>query len=164
MIGVRAVRDHAALRPLPPNPYAVVDRHLRHVGKDRLVAFDSHLCSVPARKVRHRQLVEIRASAATVTLHATVSDAEGSTLPAVRSRAVGRGARIVDEAHWDGLPGGHTRATIPGPGPERTPRPMKPAEEYGPPQALPKRSAAAQPALAHVRYYRRVALRLLCED
>jgi len=26
-------------------------------------------------------------------------------------RAVGRGARIVDPGHWNGLPDGHTRAT-----------------------------------------------------
>ncbi|WP_431953130.1 Mu transposase domain-containing protein [Actinacidiphila sp. bgisy167] len=64
-------------------------------------AFDSSLYSVPTRRVRHRQLVEIRASAATVTLHATVPDSEGSSLLAVHPRAIGRGARIVDPTHWD---------------------------------------------------------------
>lgn len=49
-------------------------RHLRHVGEDCLVAFDSNLYSVPAHKDCHRQLMEIRASAARVTLHATVPD------------------------------------------------------------------------------------------
>jgi hypothetical protein len=62
IIGHRAVRDHVALRPLPPTPYVVAQRHLRHVGKDCLVAFDANLYSVPARKVRPRQLVEIRAT------------------------------------------------------------------------------------------------------
>ncbi|MED7828964.1 IS21 family transposase, partial [Streptomyces chiangmaiensis] len=37
-------------------------------------------------------------------------------LLAVHPRAVGRGARIVDEAHWQGLPDGHTRATTTDPG------------------------------------------------
>lgn len=52
IIGHRAVRDHVALRPLPATPYVVAQRHLRHVGKDCLVAFDANLYSVPARKVR----------------------------------------------------------------------------------------------------------------
>ncbi len=38
-------------------------------------------------------------------------DEHGVTLLAVHQRAVGRGARIVDPGHWDGLPDGHTRAT-----------------------------------------------------
>ncbi|SBU99434.1 hypothetical protein YW3DRAFT_06546 [Streptomyces sp. MnatMP-M77] len=46
--GHRAIRDHTALRPLPRTPYAVAQRHVRHVGKDCLVAFDAHLYSVPA--------------------------------------------------------------------------------------------------------------------
>jgi len=40
VIGHRAVRDHMALRPLPKSPYVVAQRHLRHVGKDCLVAFE----------------------------------------------------------------------------------------------------------------------------
>ncbi|WP_443729061.1 Mu transposase domain-containing protein, partial [Streptomyces adelaidensis] len=76
-------RDHAALRPVPARPYVVADRFLRHVAKDCLVAFDANLYSVPAVKVRHRQLVEVRASAGTVALHSTVPDAQGITLLAV---------------------------------------------------------------------------------
>ncbi len=38
VIGERAVRDHAALKPLPPTPYLVAERHLRPVGKDCLVS------------------------------------------------------------------------------------------------------------------------------
>ncbi|WP_436791893.1 Mu transposase domain-containing protein [Yinghuangia sp. YIM S10712] len=62
VIDNRAARDHIALRPLRPTPYLVTERHLRHVGKDCLVAFDANLYSVPARRVRARQLVEIRAT------------------------------------------------------------------------------------------------------
>lgn len=114
VIGVRAVRDHAALRALPAKPYVVADRHLRHVGKDCLVAFDANLYSVPATRVAHRQLVEVRASAATVSLHACVPDADGVTLLATHPRAVGRGVRVADPAHWEALPDGHTRATTTG--------------------------------------------------
>jgi transposase len=111
VIGIRARRDRAALRPIPAKPYLVADRHLRHVGKDCLVAFEANLYSVPAACVFHRQLVEVRASSATVSIHATVPDASGITLLAVHPRATGRGNRIVDPAHWAGLPDGHTRAT-----------------------------------------------------
>ncbi|MFA1551966.1 IS21 family transposase [Actinomadura chokoriensis] len=117
VIGVRARRDHAALRPAPARPYLVSDRHLRHVGKDCLVAFEANLYSVPAARVFPRQLVEVRASAATVSLHATVPDENGITLLAVHPRAVGRGAKVVDPDHWNGLPDGHTRATTTGGGP-----------------------------------------------
>jgi transposase len=110
VIGVRARRDHAALRPIPAKPYLVTDRHLRHVGKDCLVAFEANLYSVPATAVFHRQLVEVRASAATIGIHATVPDAGGITLLAVHPRATGRGAQVVDPTHWNGLPDGHTRA------------------------------------------------------
>lgn len=110
VIGVRARRDHAALSPVPARPYLVANRHLRHVGKDCLVAFEANLYSVPAARVFPRQLVEVRASSGTVSLHATVPDGNGVTLLAVHQRAVGRGARIVDPSHWDGLPDGHTRA------------------------------------------------------
>jgi hypothetical protein len=142
VIGVRAARDHAALRPLPARPYVVAARHLRHVGKDCLVAFDANLYSVPARRVRPRQLVEVRASAATITVHSTVPDAEGNTLLATHPRAVGRGARIVDPAHWHGLPDGHTRQVITSTPPARSaPRQVV---SGSPLQALLNRAAAAQ--------------------
>ncbi|MFJ2582782.1 IS21 family transposase [Kitasatospora aureofaciens] len=144
VIGLRAVRDHVALRPLPRTPYVVAQRHLRHVGKDCLVAFDANLYSVPARRVRPRQLVEIRATKSQVVLHSTVPDSAGSTLLAVHSRAVGRGARIVDERHWDGLPKGDTRRVTTG---DVAPRPRHEqplADEAGPLRALLNRAAAAR--------------------
>ncbi|WP_455680859.1 IS21 family transposase [Streptomyces celluloflavus] len=143
VIGHRAVRDHTALRPLPATPYVVTQRYLRHVGKDCLVAFDANLYSVPARKVRPRQLVEIRATKSQITLHATVADASGQTLLAVHPRAVGRGARIVDETHWDGLPTGAGRRVTTGdtlPAPRRS-QPL--GAQSGPLQSLLNRAAAA---------------------
>ncbi|MFJ9362756.1 IS21 family transposase [Streptomyces mirabilis] len=143
VIGHRAVRDHTALRPLPTTPYLVTQRHLRHVGKDCLVAFDANLYSVPARKIRPRQLVEVRATKSQVTLHSAIADGNGQTLLAVHRRAVGRGARIVDETHWDGLPTGAGRRVTTGddlPSPHRG-QPLGAAD--GPLQALLNRAAAA---------------------
>jgi hypothetical protein len=90
VIGERAARDHAALKPLPPTPYLVAERHLRPVSKDCLVTFGGNLYSVPARHVRPRQLVEIRATKSQVMLHSTVADASGETLLATHPPAGGR--------------------------------------------------------------------------
>lgn len=144
VIGERAARDHAALKPLPLTPYLVAERHLRPVGKDCLVAFGGNLYSVPARKVRPRQLVEVRATKSQVMLHSTVADAGGETLLAMHPRAVGRGVRVVEETHWDGLPTGKGRRTTTG---EVAPRPRRErplGEEAGPLQALLNRAAATR--------------------
>ncbi|WP_443052791.1 IS21 family transposase [Streptomyces sp. FXJ1.172] len=144
VIGHRAVRDHMALRPLPETPYVVAQRHLRHVGKDCLVAFDANLYSVPARRVRPRQLVEIRATKSQVTLHSTVPGSDGETLLAAHPRAVGRGARIVDDRHWDGLPTGAGRRVTTGDSPPSPRRELSSGPEAGPLQALLSRAAAAR--------------------
>ncbi|WP_446447308.1 Mu transposase domain-containing protein [Streptomyces adustus] len=123
VIGLRAVSDHMALRPLPAIPYVVAQRHLRYVGKDCLVAFEANLYSVPALRVRPGQLAEIRATKSQVTLHSTTPDHQGDTLLATHPRAVGRGARVVDEKHWDGLPTGAGRRVTAGgdlPAPRRS--------------------------------------------
>jgi transposase len=154
VIGVRARRDHAALGPVPARPYVVADRHLRHVGKDCLVAFEANLYSVPAARVFHRQLAGVRASAATVSLHATAPDGHGVTLLAVHPRAAGRGARIVDPGHWKPLPDGHTRATttsgesFPGDGPGGK-GDRRPGEPAGALRFLLARADAAQITVGH---------------
>jgi transposase len=120
VIGVRAQADRAALRGLPAAPYLVADRHLRRVGKDCLVAFEASLYSVPARRIRPGQRVELRVTGDLVAIHALTADTAadgGGTLLACHPRAPRRGAWIVDEAHWDGLPDGHTRATCLDPAP-----------------------------------------------
>ncbi|MGB9033944.1 MAG: IS21 family transposase [Paeniglutamicibacter sp.] len=143
IIGHRAGRDHTALRPLPTAPYVVTRRHLRHVGKDCLVAFDANLYSVPARRVRPRQLVEVRATKSQITLHSTVADANGQTLLAAHRRAIGRGARIVDETHWDGLPTGAGRRVTTGGDLPSSRRGQPPGAPSGPLQALLNRAAVA---------------------
>ena len=47
VIAVRAEADRAALAPLPDQPYLVVDRHLRRVGKDCLLSFRGQLVLRP---------------------------------------------------------------------------------------------------------------------
>ena len=61
VIAVRATRDRDRLLALPARPYLVADKHLRRVGKDCLVSFQASLYSVPARKIRAGQAVEVRA-------------------------------------------------------------------------------------------------------
>ncbi|MGW6202175.1 IS21 family transposase [Streptomyces sp. NPDC055089] len=144
VIGHRAVRDHMALRPLPQSPYVVCDRYLRHVGKDCLVAFDANLYSVPARKVRPRQLVEIRATKSQVMLHSTVPDQQGQTLLATHCRAAGRGAVVKDERHWDGLPKGDNRRVTTGDVPAQPRRREDLGDEARPLMALLNRASAAR--------------------
>jgi hypothetical protein len=143
VIGVRAARDHDALRPLPALPYLVADRHLRRVGKDCLVSFAASLYSTPAHRVVAGQTVEVRVTPATVAIHslapAARGDQAGSTLLAVHPRATVRGSWVIDERHWAGLPDGSGRATT-----ERVtdpdPTPLEPAH---PLEALLTRSAAS---------------------
>ncbi len=144
VIGHRAVRDHMALRPLPATPYVITQRHLRYVGKDCLVASDANLYSVPARKVRPRQLVEVRATKSQIILHSTVPDANGETLLAMHHRAAGRGACVVDEKHWDGLPDGKGRRTTTGDVPHRPRQQGAGGEEARSLMALLTRAAAVR--------------------
>ncbi|KAF2776928.1 transposase [Streptomyces sp. OM5714] len=144
IIGERAARDHAGLKPLPPTPYLVAERHLRPVGKDCLVAFGGNLYSVPARKVRPRQLVEIRATKSQVMLHSTAPDRDGESLLAIHPRAVGRGVRVVDESHWDGLPTGKGRRTTTGDIPAQPRHEPSPGRETGPLETLLSRAAVTR--------------------
>ena len=112
VIAVRAEADRAALRPLPEHPYLVAEQHLRRVGKDCLISFESSMYSVPARLVRPFQRVHVRAGDTLVTISALPAD--GGGLLAVHARARKRGSWVVDEAHWEGLPDGHTRTVTAG--------------------------------------------------
>lgn len=111
VIGVRAERDRAALKPLPEAPYLVAERHLRRVGRDCLISFEASLYSVPAVAVRAGQRVEVRVGADLISIHALPTPAGVGEVLAVHPRATTRGAWIIDETHWDGLADGHTRAT-----------------------------------------------------
>jgi transposase len=110
VIAARAACDHAALAPLPVQPYLVADRHPRVVGKDCLVSFEGSLYSVPARRVRARQQVELRVTGTEVAICDPTAVTAAEALLAVHPRAAARGSWVIDPAHWDGLPDGHTRA------------------------------------------------------
>jgi transposase len=150
VIAIRADADRRALGALPAVPYLVADRCLRRVGKDCLVSFEASLYSVPAARIRAGQRIEVRAGVDTITLHALPSDTapEQSSVLAVHPRATRRGSWIVDEAHWDGLPDGHTRATTVEPS-TRPPRHRRTARTSGPVASLLAGHAAAGVAVAH---------------
>ncbi|QGF22343.1 IS21 family transposase [Raineyella fluvialis] len=112
VIAVRAEADRAALAPIPPHPYLVCESHLRRVGKDALVSFEASFYSVPAARIRPGQRVAVRAGADTLTIHTLTPDPDGTTLLTTHTRATRRGQWVIDPAHWDGLPDGHTRATV----------------------------------------------------
>jgi transposase len=111
VIAVRAEADRAALRPLPAEPYLVADKHLRRVGKDCLVSFEANFYSVPARRVRPGQQVQLRVGPDMITIHSLVPGPDGHSILAAHPRAGIRGSWVVDASHWDGLPDGHTRST-----------------------------------------------------
>jgi hypothetical protein len=103
-------------------PYLVCDRHLRRVGRDCLISFEGSHYSVPARSsdgrpARAGQRVEVRVSASTVTIHRLALNGDPIAL-AAHTRAQRRGTLVVDPAHWDGLPDGHTRAVTLDPPPQ----------------------------------------------
>jgi transposase len=152
-IGARAAVDHAALRPLPELPYLVCDRHLRRVGRDCLISFEGSHYSIPARAADGRparagQRVEVRVAADLVTIHRLPVDGDPILL-AAHARATRRGNLVVDPAHWEGLPDGHTRAVTLDPPPQ--PAPASATAAIGPDPLttlLASRPAAATP-VAH---------------
>jgi len=118
VIGHRAVRDHAALGPLPTRALWVSESHLRRVGRDSMISFEGSSYSVAARAGDRRptkagQRVEVRLeSEQLVVRRLPVDSPDGTALELARHpRATERGQLIVDPAHWAELPDGHTRAT-----------------------------------------------------
>ena len=101
VIAVRAALDRDGLLPRPASDYRVRERHLRSVGKDCLVSFETSLYSVPWRAVRRRMKVEVRASRTEVEIWTTGAQ---PGLLASHARSAVRKAWVVDPAHWDGLP------------------------------------------------------------
>ncbi len=101
VIAVRAERDRAALLPLPACGYHVTERHLRRVAKDCLISFEGSLYSLPWREVRRPMRVEVRVTSDRVSLHRVGGD---NALLATHVRSRVKGAWVVDESHWEGLP------------------------------------------------------------
>ncbi len=101
VISVRAEADRSALGALPVIPYIVCERHLRSVGKDCLVSFETSVYSVPWRTVRRRMRVELRVTRSEVAIWSLGPQPQPL---AAHRRARSRGSWVVEEAHWDGLP------------------------------------------------------------
>ena len=105
VIGVRAARDHAALRPTPKRPLLVSESHLRRVGRDSMISFDGSSYSVAARASDRRvtkagQRVEVRLEATELVIRRLPAESPtGSALELGRHRrAATQGQRIVDPA------------------------------------------------------------------
>lgn len=118
VIGVRALRDHAALNPLPQFGYAVTETHLRRVGRDALISFAGSSYSVAARATDRRvtragQRVEVRVGVEHLEIWRLPVDSPDRSplLLARHPRSTLRGQMIIDPAHWAELPDGHTRST-----------------------------------------------------
>ncbi|GAA4561235.1 IS21 family transposase [Pseudonocardia xishanensis] len=118
VIGVRALRDHAALGPLPQFGYAVTETHLRRVGRDALISFAGSSYSVAARAADRRptkagQRVEVRVGVEHLEIWRLPVDSPDRTsmLLARHPLAAVRGQMVVDPGHWAELPDGHTRST-----------------------------------------------------
>lgn len=141
VISVRAEVDRAMLSALPAIPYNVTERYLRRVAKDCLISFESSLYSVPWREVRRPMRVEVRVTADRVHLHRVGGD---NALLATHARSRAKGAWVVDEAHWEGLPTG-------------TSMPMLVAPRHEPP-LMASRSANAGVLVHHrdLSFYDRV--------
>jgi transposase len=123
VIAVRAEADRVALLGLPEQPYLVAERHLRRVGKDCLISFEASCYSVPARKVRPGQRVQLQIHpdpAAGDRVSISAIGVDGSGWLATHRRATRRGEWVIDQTHWDGLPDGHTRTTSTEPPPIRS--------------------------------------------
>ncbi len=73
---------------------------------------------MPARKIRAGQRVALQihpdpsgaGDGDRIAIHALGVDGGGWL--ATHTRAISRGSWVIDPAHWDGLPDGHTRATV----------------------------------------------------
>lgn len=157
VIGVRAVRDHAALGPVPARPLLVSESHLRRVGRDSMISFEGAHYSVAARagdgratKAGQRVEVRLEASAGNAELVIRRLPADSPTGTALElgrhGRAETRGQRVVDPAHWAELPDGHTRAVTV----EPSPPPASPtaANELSGTAPTPAVRAEARPGLA----------------
>ena len=144
VISVRAEADRAALLPLPAQPYLVAERHLRRVGKDAMISFESSVYSLPATAVRAGQRVQVAvhrdtATGDTLVIHAIAED--GGAWLATHPRAAVRHSWVIDEDHWNGLPDGHTRAVVSGEPEEVTPADR--AAALAEPEPLPRCCTAA---------------------
>ena len=82
--------------------------------EDCLVSLEASCYSVPASQIRPGQQVQLQvhrdpAAGDRVSIHALTVDGGGWL--ATHPRAMTRGSWVIEQAHWERLPDGHTRAT-----------------------------------------------------
>jgi transposase len=70
LVATRAERDHAALGPLPPTPYLVVERTTRIVARDGLFSFEGRRYAVPDARPGER--VELVLGPEEIEIYSTV--------------------------------------------------------------------------------------------
>jgi hypothetical protein len=122
----------------------------RRVGKDALISFAASHYSVPWRQVRPGSRVELRVTPAEVAIW---SLGRHPRMLAVHARAAGRGAWVVNQAHWDGLPNRADADPLP---PCATDCELAPAPEPEPGQLeLPGISGWVQAPAARIQVARR---------
>lgn len=109
--------DRDALTPLPEQPNLVTDKHLRRSARTpwsrSTPASTRSLPPGPGRAAGpaagRRRCRHIRALPS--DLHGDTGVPGGQWL-ATHPRATAQGSWVVDQAHWDGLPDGHTRTVV----------------------------------------------------
>jgi hypothetical protein len=116
---VRAERDRAALLPLPPTPYLVVERTTRVVARDGLFSFEGRRYAVPDARPGER--VELVLGARELEVYST---ADGGRL-ARHER--GRPARILPDPAADSVSLAEVLGALPDPEVHR--RPLRVYEE-----------------------------------
>jgi hypothetical protein len=119
VVAVRAERDRAALLPLPPTPYLVVERTTRVVARDGLFSFEGRRYAVPDAGPGER--VELVLGARELEVYST---ADGGRL-ARHER--GRPARILPDPAADSVSLAEVLGALPDPEVHR--RPLRVYEE-----------------------------------
>ena len=121
VVAVRAERDRAALGPLPPTPYLVVERTTRVVARDGLFSFEGRRYAVPDARPGERVELVLGAARARGLLHRrraparappTRPPSEGAPGPGRAVGVAGAGARRAPRARGPspsavGLPAAH---------------------------------------------------------
>jgi transposase len=91
--------ERTYLLPLPGEPFACAMSYRRYVSRDCFVSFDGNLYSAPAAFAGRE--VRLRITQGEVMIYSP----QGALLASYARRPKGRGARILNPDHWQGVPG-----------------------------------------------------------
>jgi transposase len=103
-VSVRAERDRAALLPVPPEPYLVVQRTQRTVARDGFFSFEGRRYAVPAPLARPGERVELVLGAEEVEVRSL--GAKPGERPGVRLAGYERGRprKVLPDPERDSVP------------------------------------------------------------